>query len=409
MLERSIEQAVQAALRNVEAGVVQKTGEKLGQSLERASVDLRGAMDGSLARQGADLREAMNDIARRMDEARDPRIDELAKSQESLRSALQALKVQMSALHGSSEGRFESLEKGQSGIATRVDEAKSKLGQLDGLAEALHPLAAIEARVATLGDLERRITELPDGSAFDAMSRRLDGMHAALARLGEVEKKLQALPELDLKLRAALPEIDRRLAPVGEIEKKLGALASLDRRLEALERDRVTAATLEARLGTFATVLGSEIDGMLEARFATAREEAKADRIALSDAIHRLGKLVAEVSHGLGNRIDALTSQVARVETRTAEIDARTERMAQRLEETCARVDALGEPVTRLSGAVASLEKRVDHHFTGSAKTLEDGFSIAHSHIRALNVEVTKTGQVLHRLADDSQKKGWFR
>jgi signal recognition particle receptor subunit beta/uncharacterized protein YoxC len=409
MLERSIEQAVQAALRNVESGVVQKTGEKLGQSLERASGDLRDAMDGSLARQGADLRDAMSDIARRVEEARDPRIEDLSKSQESLRTVLQALKVQMSALHGSSEGRFENLEKAQSGIAAGVEEAKTKLGELDQLGRALQPIAVIEARVATLGDLERRVTELPDGAAFDAMSRRLDGMHAALTRLGEVEKKLQALPDLDLKLRAALPEIDRRLAPLGEIEKKLGTLASLDRRLEHQERDRVTTTTLEARLGTFATVLGSEIDGMLETRFATAREEAKSDRIAVSDAIHRLGKLVAEVSHGLGNRIDALTSQVARVEARTAEIDARAERMAQRLEETCARVDSLSEPITRLGGAVASLEKRVDMHFTESAKTVEEGFSIAHSHIRALNVEVTKSGQVLHRLADDSQKKGWFR
>ncbi len=408
MLERSLEQAVQTALRNVETGVVQKTGEKLGQSLERASVELRGAMDGSLARHGSDVRAALDDIGRRVDEARDPRIDELAKSHDSLRGALQALKGQLSALHGSADGRFETLEKGQSGLASRVDETKARLGQLDRLAEALHPLAAIEARVATLGDVERRIIELPDGAAFDAMSRRLDGLHATVGRLGEVEKKLQSLPELDVKLRA-LPEIDRRLGALGEIEKKLAILASVDRRLESLERDRVTATTLETRLGTFATVLGSEVDGMLENRFANAREEAKNDRLAVSDAIHRLGKLVAEVGHGLGNRIDALTSQVARVEARTSELDVRTERMAQRLEDIVANVEATSEAMARSQGAISTLEKRMDVHFTGSAKTLEDGFSTAHSHIRALNVEVTKTGQILHRLADDSQKKGWFR
>lgn len=408
MLERSIEQAVQSALRNVEAGVVQKTGEKLGQSLERASVDLRDAVDGSLARQGSEVRTAIDDLGRRVDEARDPRIDELAKSQESLRGSLQALKVQLSALHGSADGRFETLEKGQSGIASRIDETRARLGELDRLAEALHPLAAIEARVATLGDVERRIIELPDGAAFDAMSRRLDGLHATISRLGEVEKKLQALPELETRLRA-LPEIDRRLGALGEIEKKLGTLSTVDRRLEALERDRVTATTLETRLGTFATVLGSEVDGMLENRFANAREEAKNDRIALSDAIHRLGKLVAEVGHGLGNRIDALTSQVARVEARTSELDVRTDRMAQRLEEIAAKLETTNEAMARTQGALAGLEKRMDVHFTGNAKTLEDGFSTAHSHIRALNVEVTKSGQILHRLADDSQKKGWFR
>jgi chromosome segregation ATPase len=408
LLERSIEQSVQSALRNVESGVVQKTGEKLGQSFDRTAEALRGAMDGSFTRHGSDVRAALDDLAKRVDEARDPRIDELAKSQDSLRGALQALKVQLSALHGSADGRFENLEKGQSGIAARVDEAKARLGEIDRLAEALHPLAAIEARVSTLGDVERRIIELPDGAAFDAMSRRLDGLHATVARLGEVEKKLQALPELDAKLRV-LPEIERRLGGLVEIEKKLGTLATVDRRLDGLERDRVTATTLETRLGTFATVLGSEIDGMLENRFANGREEAKADRIALTDAIHRLGKLVAEVGHGLGNRIDALTSQVARVEARTTELDARTDRMAQRLEEIVARVDATSETMARSMGALSALEKRMDVHFAGSAKTLEDGFSTAHSHIRALNVEVTKTGQILHRLSDDSQKKGWFR
>lgn len=381
-LERSMEQAISQALRGVEAAVVEKTVDKVGEANDGLRVSLTHELEG------------------------------LGRGQDSLKNLFQALKVQLGALHGTLDQKLEGYERsGESrsvtlgaisgqlghieaelssltGRLAALDEVSTKLALLDDVAAKVTALGRLEARIGQLATLESKISASTAG-----MDQRLDVLDGKLSAVAADLAHIQ-------DMRTRLESIDRKLLVVGAVEK----------RLEGLERDRVTPQTLDSRLGAMAKLLSEHVDSTVDRHLGREREEAKRERASLMDAVRGLGKMVVDGSAGLVTRIDSLVTTVAQGEQRLARVEARLDAESRRAEQAEARIETLAEPLARIHEGVKTIDGRMAERINGATKAVDNVWNQSHGQFKLVGDKLTEIGISLRKMNDEmALKKGWFR
>jgi hypothetical protein len=259
------------------------------------------------------------------------------------------------------------------GMLVRAAEIRDSEQQqiFDSLDEIHARLAALDA----LGNMRKRLTELPDRTEVSVLAERLDETVAKLdaqdAVLASLTRAIESLPD---KLAKPFAQLDGRLDGMGgRMEGISGRMDGLDDRLGGLHKrlddldnrlDRH-----EMRLDAMPTSVGAPIKERIEGVERHVREQLDAATRSFDETGEGLRNLLGDTSVGLHRRLEDLAGRPA-VDP-TAPLDA----IAARLEAVVARLDSLeegfGKQLDEKTGALdAALNRRPDTDAVGKLVAL---------------------------------------
>lgn len=238
------------------------------------------------------------------------------------------------------------------GMLMRAAEIRDSEQQqiFDSLDEIHARLAALDA----LGNMRKRLTELPDRTEVSVLAERLDETVAKLdAQDGVLASLLRAVESLPDKLAKPFAQLDGRLDGMGgRMEGISGRMDGLDDRLGGLHKrlddldnrlDRH-----EMRLDAMPSSVGTPIKERIDGVERQVREQLAAALRGFEETGEGLRNLLGETSVGLHRRLEDLAGRPA-VDP-TEPLDALT----KRLDGVASRLDALE----------SALGTRLDEQFT---------------------------------------------
>ncbi|HEY0812066.1 MAG TPA: PA containing protein [Pseudonocardia sp.] len=256
------------------------------------------------------------------------------------------------------------------GMLVRAAEIRDSEQQqiFDSLDEIHARLAALDA----LGNMRKRLTELPDRTEVSVLAERLDETVAKLdtqdAVLASLLRAVESLPD---KLAKPFAQLDGRLDGVGgRMEGISGRMDGLDDRLGGLHKrlddldnrlDRH-----EMRLDAMPTSVGTPIKERIENVERTVREQLTAAGRAFEETGDGLRNVLGDTSISLHRRLEELAGRPAVDPTEPLEgLTKRLEALANRLDEVGTRLDTLetglgGRLDEKLSKLDATLVERPD-------------------------------------------------
>lgn len=245
------------------------------------------------------------------------------------------------------------------GMLMRAAEIRDSEQQqiFDSLDEIHARLAALDA----LGNVRKRLTELPDRTEVSVLAERLDETVAKLdAQDGLLASLVRALEAVPDKLAKPFAQLDGRLdGMAGRMEGISGRMDGLDDRLGGLHKrlddldnrlDRH-----EMRLDAMPSSVGTPIKERLEGVERQVREQLAAALRGFDETGDGLRNLLGDISVGLHRRLEDLaarpavdpadlTQQLAALVTRldavTARLDALEDSLGTRLDEKISKIDA---------------------------------------------------------------------
>lgn len=238
------------------------------------------------------------------------------------------------------------------GMLMRAAEIRDSEQQqiFDSLDEIHARLAALDA----LGNMRKRLTELPDRTEVSVLAERLDETVAKLdAQDGVLASLLRAVESLPDKLAKPFAQLDGRLDGMGgRMEGISGRMDGLDDRLGGLHKrlddldnrlDRH-----EMRLDAMPSSVGTPIKERIDGVERQMREQLAAALRGFEETGEGLRNLLGDTSVGLHRRLEDLAGRPAVDPTEA--LDA----LAKRLEGVATRLDALEN----------ALGTRLDEQFT---------------------------------------------
>jgi chromosome segregation ATPase len=229
------------------------------------------------------------------------------------------------------------------GMLVRAAEIRDSEQQqiFDSLDEIHARLAALDA----LGNIRKRLTEVPDRSEVGVLAERLD---EALAKvdaqdtvLAALTRAIEALPD---RMARPIDKLDGRLdGMAGRMEGIAGRMDGLDDRLGGLHKrlddldnrlDRH-----EMRLDAMPSSVGGPVKERIESVERAVREQLDTNARAADENLRRL---IGETGTGLDQRLSELADRPA--------VDP--PELASRLEAVVGRVESLGERLDKLEDGV---------------------------------------------------------
>src|SRR4051794_8118668 len=235
------------------------------------------------------------------------------------------------------------------GMLMRAAEIRDSEQQqiFDSLDEIHARLAALDA----LGNIRKRLTEVPDRSEVGVLAERLD---EALAKvdaqdtvLAALTRAVEALPD---RMARPIDKLDGRLdGMAGRMEGIAGRMDGLDDRLGGLHKrlddldnrlDRH-----EMRLDAMPSSVGGPVKERIESVERAVREQLENHARASDEGVR---KLLGETGAGLTERLTELAARPA-VDP-TEPLDG----LARRLEGMTVRLDAVGERLDKLEDGVGN-------------------------------------------------------
>ncbi len=256
------------------------------------------------------------------------------------------------------------------GMLVRAAEIRDSEQQqiFDSLDEIHARLAALDA----LGNMRKRLTELPDRTEVSVLAERLDETVAKLdaqdAVLATLLRSVESLPD---KLAKPFAQLDGRLDGIGgRMEGISGRMDGLDDRLGGLHKrlddldnrlDRH-----EMRLDAMPTSVGTPIKERIENVERTVREQLTAAGRSFDETGDGLRNMLGDTSIGLHKRLEELAGRPAVDPTEPLDgLAKRLETLATRLDEVATRLDTLenglgGRLDDKLSKLDATLVERPD-------------------------------------------------
>ena len=245
------------------------------------------------------------------------------------------------------------------GMLMRAAEIRDSEQQqiFDSLDEIHARLAALDA----LGNMRKRLTELPDRTEVSVLAERLDETVAKLdAQDGVLASLLRAVESLPDKLAKPFAQLDGRLdGMAGRMEGISGRMDGLDDRLGGLHKrlddldnrlDRH-----EMRLDAMPSSVGTPIKERIDGVERQVREQLAAALRGFEETGEGLRNLLGDTSVGLHRRLEDLAGRPA-VDP-TEPLDA----LAKRLEGLTTRLDSVA---SRLDALENGLGTRLDEQFT---------------------------------------------
>ena len=233
------------------------------------------------------------------------------------------------------------------GMLVRAAEIRDSEQQqiFDSLDEIHARLAALDA----LGNIRKRLTEVPDRSEVGVLAERLD---EALAKvdaqdtvLAALTRAIEALPD---RMARPIDKLDGRLdGMAGRMEGIAGRMDGLDDRLGGLHKrlddldnrlDRH-----EMRLDAMPSSVGGPVKERIESVERAVREQLDANTRAADENLRRL---IGETGTGLDQRLSELAARPAVDPTEPLA------GLANRLEAVVGRVESLGERLDKLEDGV---------------------------------------------------------
>ncbi len=233
------------------------------------------------------------------------------------------------------------------GMLVRAAEIRDSEQQqiFDSLDEIHARLAALDA----LGNIRKRLTEVPDRSEVGVLAERLD---EALAKvdaqdtvLAALTRAIEALPD---RMARPIDKLDGRLdGMAGRMEGIAGRMDGLDDRLGGLHKrlddldnrlDRH-----EMRLDAMPSSVGGPVKERIESVERAGREQLDANTRAADENLRRL---IGETGTGLDQRLSELAARPAVDPTEPLA------GLASRLEAVVGRVESLGERLDKLEDGV---------------------------------------------------------
>ncbi len=238
------------------------------------------------------------------------------------------------------------------GMLMRAAEIRDSEQQqiFDSLDEIHARLAALDA----LGNMRKRLTELPDRTEVSVLAERLDETVAKLdAQDGVLASLLRAVESLPDKLAKPFAQLDGRLDGMGgRMEGISGRMDGLDDRLGGLHKrlddldnrlDRH-----EMRLDAMPSSVGTPIKERIDGVERQVREQLAAALRGFEETGEGLRNLLGETSVGLHRRLEDLAGRPAVDPTEPLEA------LTKRLDGVASRLDALE----------SALGTRLDEQFT---------------------------------------------
>jgi DNA repair exonuclease SbcCD ATPase subunit len=230
----------------------------------------------------------------------------------------------------------------------------------DSLDEIHARLAALDA----LGNMRKRLTELPDRTEVSVLAERLDETVAKLdaqdAMLATLLRAVESLPD---KLAKPFAQLDGRLDGMGgRMEGISGRMDGLDDRLGGLHKrlddldnrlDRH-----EMRLDAMPSSVGTPIKERIDGVERQVREQLTAANRAFDETGEGLRNLLGDTSVGLHRRLEDLAARPAVDPTEPLDgLTKRLEALATRLDAVASRLDTLEDGLgTRLDDKFTKLD-----------------------------------------------------
>src|SRR5689334_4404228 len=230
------------------------------------------------------------------------------------------------------------------GMLVRAAEIRDSEQQqiFDSLDEIHARLAALDA----LGNMRKRLVELPDRTAVSVLAERLDETVAKLdAQDGVLASLVRAVESLPDKLAKPFAQLDGRLDGLGgRMEGISGRMDGLDHRLDR------HAMRLDAMPSSVGTPIKERVDGVER----QVREQLTAALRGFDETGEGLRNLLGDTSVGLHRRLEDLAG---RPTVDPAELTQRIESLLTRLDTVTTRLDALEQGVgARLDDKFAKLD-----------------------------------------------------
>jgi chromosome segregation ATPase len=244
------------------------------------------------------------------------------------------------------------------GMLMRAAEIRDSEQQqiFDSLDEIHARLAALDA----LGNMRKRLVELPDRTEVSVLAERLDETVAKLdAQDGVLATLIRAVESLPDKLAKPFAQLDGRLdGMAGRMEGISGRMDGLDDRLGGLHKrlddldnrlDRH-----EMRLDAMPSSVGTPIKERIEGVERQLREQLAAALRGFDETGEGLRNLLGDTSVGLHRRLEDLAGRPA---VDPADLTQRMEALLTRLDTVTARLDKLEDGVgARLDDKFAKLD-----------------------------------------------------
>jgi chromosome segregation ATPase len=244
------------------------------------------------------------------------------------------------------------------GMLMRAAEIRDSEQQqiFDSLDEIHARLAALDA----LGNMRKRLTELPDRTEVSVLAERLDETVAKLdAQDGVLASLIRAVESLPDKLAKPFAQLDGRLdGMAGRMEGISGRMDGLDDRLGGLHKrlddldnrlDRH-----EMRLDAMPSSVGTPIKERIDGVERQVREQLAAALRGFDETGEGLRNLLGDTSVGLHRRLEDLAGRPA---VDPADLTQRIEALVARLDGVTSRLDALEDGLgTRLDEKFTKLD-----------------------------------------------------
>ena len=248
------------------------------------------------------------------------------------------------------------------GMLVRAAEIRDSEQQqiFDSLDEIHARLAALDA----LGNMRKRLTELPDRTEVSVLAERLDETVAKLdAQDGVLASLIRAVESLPDKLAKPFAQLDGRLDGMGgRMEGISGRMDGLDDRLGGLHKrlddldnrlDRH-----EMRLDAMPSSVGTPIKERIDGVERQVREQLTAALRGFDETGEGLRNLLGDTSVGLHRRLEELAGRPAVDPT---DLTQRIEALVARIDSVTTRLDALETGLgTQFSKLDAALVERPD-------------------------------------------------
>jgi tetrahydromethanopterin S-methyltransferase subunit G len=262
------------------------------------------------------------------------------------------------------------------GMLMRAAEIRDSEQQqiFDSLDEIHARLAALDA----LGNMRKRLVELPDRTEVSVLAERLDETVAKLdAQDGVLASVIRAVESLPDKLAKPFAQLDgRRDGMAGRMEGISGRMDGLDDRLGGLHKrlddldnrlDRH-----EMRLDAMPSSVGTPIKERIEGVERQVREQLAGALRGFDETGEGLRNLLGDTSVGLHRRLEDLAGRPV---VDPADLTPRMEALLSRLDAVTSRLDALEEGVgarldEKFSKLDAALVERPDTAAVGKLVAL---------------------------------------
>jgi chromosome segregation ATPase len=244
------------------------------------------------------------------------------------------------------------------GMLMRAAEIRDSEQQqiFDSLDEIHARLAALDA----LGNMRKRLVELPDRTEVSVLAERLDETVAKLdAQDGVLASVIRAVESLPDKLAKPFAQLDGRLdGMAGRMEGISGRMDGLDDRLGGLHKrlddldnrlDRH-----EMRLDAMPSSVGTPIKERIDGVERNVREQLASALRGFDETGEGLRNLLGDTSVGLHRRLEDLAGRPA---VDPADLTPRMEALLSRLDAVTSRLDALEDGLgTRLDDKFSKLD-----------------------------------------------------